>query len=121
MHQFCVHCGEKNIYETAPPKFCCGCGNPFNKGISSVKPAVVEQEEDGEVDSKGFNLDKLKKDWHGNTTDAHRETIGGIISTNPNSPRGGSRPMPKSIREADNVVRLTENECAPVKESKELS
>jgi len=56
IEKYCVHCGTRNIFEITP-KFCCGCGKPFNKAVASVH---VEEEEEEETPS--FDVEKMRKD-----------------------------------------------------------
>lgn len=123
MQEFCVHCGSKNLYESSKPKFCCGCGNPFNKSISSR--AEVEEDE-FEEDSIQVIPSKasLAKDWfiEDNPWEHKRQTIGDFVR-NPSKPEGyGPRDAPKSIAnlKGDDLVRYSQQECAKVTKSREI-
>lgn len=63
--KYCIHCGAKNTFEVTP-KFCNGCGEPFNRSSASVKKRQIIEDDDYEDDEDEvvrFDMDKLKKDW----------------------------------------------------------
>jgi hypothetical protein len=66
--EFCIQCGFKNVFEVSRPKFCAGCGKPFNtttKVNSAEKKVIRSHNQEDDFDEE-FNLDdidisKLKK------------------------------------------------------------
>lgn len=120
-HQFCIQCGAKNLYQSSVPKFCCGCGKPFNR-IQDNKETLASQEEEVEVVEKQLIIDKSKlaQDWVADMGYSQNQmTIGDLInSPAERSEARVSRPRPKSLGE--NIVKQTMLECSPVKQSKEL-
>jgi hypothetical protein len=119
-HQFCIQCGAKNLYQSSVPKFCCGCGKPFNR-IQDNEESFASQEEE-EVIEKELTIDKSKlaQGWVADMGySQNKMTIGDLInSPAERSEARISRPRPKSLGE--NIVKQTMLECSPVKQSKEL-
>ena len=61
-HEFCIQCGNKNIYQIAKPKFCAGCGQPFNTTlVSKSSRQESDQEDEEEYVSGKFDIEKLRK------------------------------------------------------------
>lgn len=61
-HEFCIQCGHKNIYQVTKPKFCAGCGQPFNTTlVSKSSQREVEDDEEPEYVGGKFNIEKLRK------------------------------------------------------------
>lgn len=64
--EFCINCGSKNTFEVTRPKFCCGCGQPFNRTSkqsesSNVSPSNEETDELSKIRN-------LKEELKGNAT-----------------------------------------------------
>lgn len=121
MHQFCVQCGAKNIYESTQPKFCCGCGSPFNRSVASVsKNENVDSEDDFE-EPTSFNKESLAKDWsiQGNYND-NKLTVG-AYALNPSPTVYSPRSSPFSSMSEEDVLRQTIQECSKVSSSKDVT
>ena len=41
--EFCIQCGHKNMFEVSKPKFCAGCGSPFNTSAQISAPKKISQ------------------------------------------------------------------------------
>ena len=61
-YEFCIQCGTKVAFEVSKPKFCSGCGDPFNTSFVS-KSSKQDLQEDHEQDYVGgkFDIEKLRK------------------------------------------------------------
>lgn len=61
-HEFCIQCGTKVAFEVSKPKFCSGCGNPFNTSLvsKSSQQNTNEHEEEEYVGGK-YDIEKLRK------------------------------------------------------------
>ena len=61
-HEFCIQCGTKVTFEVSKPKFCSGCGSPFNTSLVSKSSRNEQEEDDGEEYVGGkFDIEKLRK------------------------------------------------------------
>jgi hypothetical protein len=61
--EFCIQCGHKNMFEVSRPKFCAGCGSPFNTSAKTAPAKKVSQSDfdDNEDESVAFNQIDLSK------------------------------------------------------------
>ena len=68
--EFCIQCGHKNMFEVSRPKFCAGCGSPFNtlaktipaKKVSEAKSQSRFDDDDNEdEESMSFSQIDLSK------------------------------------------------------------
>jgi ribosomal protein L37E len=114
-HQYCIHCGAKNTYESALPKFCSSCGEPFNK---ASRPKVVEEEED-DVEEIDIDAKSLAKDWSVEL-DFESHLTFGDLALNP-APRTEYKPRPaKDSLEGKALLKQIQSECAKPKTSREI-
>lgn len=66
--EFCIHCGHKNVFDVARPKFCAGCGSPFNRTTAPVIKAtapkvtktVTSYDDEEEQESYTIDINRLK-------------------------------------------------------------
>lgn len=67
--EFCFQCGHKNMFEVSRPKFCAGCGIPFNTSVKTAPAKKVSQaksenhfddDEDESVSFSQIDLSKLR-------------------------------------------------------------
>ena len=119
-HQYCIRCGAKNIYESTKPKFCSGCGDPFNTTVS--KSTVIDEDfdetEESYDDKLHINTSSLRRGWKAQVDNVQRDTIRDLFS-NPAPPsEKRTRPRPKSL--GDNAAQSTMAECSHVQGSKEI-
>lgn len=59
MKTYCQHCGSVNEFTAVRPKFCQGCGQPFDKSaasVSRVKPMrLAEKDTDDSYDDDDYD------------------------------------------------------------------
>jgi len=117
IHKFCINCGVKNSFQSAPPNFCCGCGKPFNK--TSVVSQAADEDEDEEFPESIPPKESLAKGWGASEVQSNDQLTFGNLYNNPVKSVGkNKRPAPRGLSE--DVLNQSIQECRPVKESKEL-
>ncbi len=113
IHEFCVKCGHKNLFESVKPKFCAGCGQPFNVGAEVSEATVAEEELDQPVST---DKKKLSQDWSAQVDHSGFPTFGSIAGDGPPAQR---HRRPKGFKGND-VVKATMKEFGKVTRSKEV-
>jgi len=118
MHEFCVQCGHKNLFESVKPKFCAGCGQPFNVGGAIVSRANSSEEEVLEQSEQmpKLNKDKLSQGWSTQVDNSGFPTFGSIAGSDAPSVR---HHRPKGFKGKD-VVKSTMKEFGRVTKSREI-
>ncbi len=66
--EFCIQCGHKNMFEVSRPKFCAGCGSPFNTSAKAAPAKKISEaklrnhfDDEEEQDYVPFNQIDLSK------------------------------------------------------------
>ena len=118
MHEFCVQCGHKNLFESVKPKFCAGCGRPFNVGGAIVSKANLPEEEVLEESDQmpQLNKDKLSQGWSTQVDNSGFPTFGSIAGSQAPSVR---HHRPKGFKGKD-AVKSTMKESGRVTKSREI-
>jgi len=111
--EFCINCGQKNIFEFQKPKFCSGCGKPFNQNSTAE---VVNSSEDSFDD---INIDKLR-----GSIDV--ELNAGFVKLDdlwraPLNPKNKEKfdRKPETLR-GNELLKQIEKECGPAERGKNL-
>jgi uncharacterized membrane protein YvbJ len=120
IHKFCVNCGVKNSFQATPPNFCCGCGKPFNKVLSSSQASQdVDNEEQEEASVVIPPKESLASGWGASQVGMDNQLTFGSLYNNPTKPVGkNQRPEPKNT--SGDILKQSIEECRSVKESKEI-
>ena len=115
--EFCINCGHKNLFEVSKPKFCAGCGSPFNTSSASVSRREVEEEEEREG-PVSFDLKKLRAGIMAETQ-ASKVSLDDLwkdpAPKDPNSYRA-----PSNDPSGKEILRKTMQECSKAKAAKEI-
>lgn len=119
--EFCINCGHKNLFEISKPKFCAGCGNPFNVSSASARMRVKEEieEEDDFQGAACYDIEKLRGSIVSESA-SNKTTLDQLWSDpaprDPNLIRQGS-----SDPSGNEILKQTMKECSKVKEAKEIN
>lgn len=107
-HEFCMNCGAKNVYEVNKPKFCSGCGQPFNQRVAA---RTVESEPEP---IQGFDLNKLRQAIRVETFNQGPVTVGALLE-NPCAPT--KKEVRPSFEQEDgkDLLEKIKKECASSK------
>ncbi len=118
MHEFCVQCGHKNLFESVKPKFCAGCGQQFNVGGATVSRANASEEEGLEESEQmpKLNKQKLSEGWSTQVDNSGFPTFGSIAGSEAPATRNH---RPKGFKGKD-VVKSTMKEFGRVTKSREI-
>lgn len=118
--EFCINCGHKNLFEVSKPKFCAGCGNPFNTSNASAKMKAKEEIED-EDDYEGaacYDLEKLKASIVSESF-SNKITLDQLWSDPAPRDPNSSRPA-SSDPSGTEILKQTMKECSKVKSAKDI-
>ena len=122
MHQFCIKCGVKNLYETNVPKFCSGCGKPFNRSDSSISQDSDEddfQDPTPKIDKRSLAQDWGVQDYGRNS--ATIGTFGDLALNNPTPPQPRmARPESMAGLNGQDLVKTLVTQCSKVTKSREV-
>ncbi len=134
MQEFCILCGAKNIYESSRPRYCCSCGQAFNRtpdkpveSHSSSKPKKKsifvnnDEEEEDEEDFSNLQLDKntLAKDWSIEVVKPVYPTFEDL-AIHSARPRGERHSRPEFKVDCD-IIQASRQECAKVSASRDVT
>ena len=117
--EFCIQCGHKNMFEISKPKFCAGCGSPFNTSAQISAPKKISQaktlnnfDEEDDVSFSDIDLSKLR-----NTIayEVHSSKVKlDDLWSNP-APRENIERRGFSGPEGQELLNQTEKECSTSK------
>lgn len=117
--QFCIACGHKNLFEISKPKFCAGCGSPFNTSLASVKTVAAEEELAEHNESRvSYDLQKLKNTIISESS-ANKKTLDDLWKDP--APRSNQGREPSLDPSGNEIIKKTMNECAMVKKAEEIN
>ena len=115
--EFCINCGHKNVFEVAKPKFCAGCGTPFNTTSAAIsKRGVIE--EDNESPLGYIDMAKLRASIVAETSKSKRSLDDLWKDPSPRDPNFYRDPS--SDPSGNEIIKQTMIDCAPVKAAKEI-
>lgn len=114
--EFCINCGHKNLFAATKPKFCAGCGKPFN--VTSV--AVSSQEEGGEskTNISSFDLKKLRASIK--VESEQKKTSLDDLWSNPLSQDEVYLRADPNLPDPSVVLKQNQQDCAPAKQAKNV-
>lgn len=118
--EFCINCGHKNVFEVSKPKFCAGCGTPFNTSMASAPKQNHTQDEEEEYESKlSFDLEKLRASIVAETSTS-KKTLDDLwkdpAPRDPNLSR-----LPSNDPSGTEILKQSMKECARVTVAKEIN
>ena len=114
--EFCINCGHKNLFEVSKPKFCAGCGSPFN---TSSNQSIASEENENEISElKQFDINKLKS----SIVFESRSSIKTLddLWKDPAPRDNNTFRSPSSDPSGNEIIKRTMSECSPVKQAKEI-
>jgi hypothetical protein len=117
--EFCINCGAKNLYEVVKPKFCIGCGSPFNTSVraTSRREEGLELDDDDHAPAN-FNLKKLRASIVAESNKS-KQTLDDLwkdpAPKDPNFYRA-----PSNDPSGTEILKQTMTECSQVKVAKEV-
>lgn len=117
-HEFCINCGVKNVFEISKPKFCSGCGSPFNTSFSSSSPKRKNDEEEGYI-PQSFDLKALRASIVAETNKSKTSLDDLWSDPAPKDPNGIKRSHSSDPSGAE-LLKKTMLDCAQVKEAKDI-
>lgn len=120
-HEFCINCGQKNVFEISKPKFCSGCGEPFNTTVASRHIRKQEQEQEND-DGDGFDvssidIDKLRKQI-GIESFARKVSLDDLWSSP--TPTDRSRRPAVSSPQGEALLQAIKKDCAPTQRARDI-
>lgn len=120
--EFCMSCGQKNVFEVTRPKFCCGCGQPLNTLSVASTPTqrrIVkdDQEEESDFDIESIDIDRLRKQisYEGQ---ARKVSLDDLWKAP--APSDGVRRVGVSGPQGKDLLAQIKKECSPVTTPKEI-
>jgi ribosomal protein L37E len=116
--EFCINCGHKNVFEVTKPKFCAGCGSPFNTSSKSTYRAIEVQQEEEEIENISFDLQKLKASIIAENNNSKR-TLDDLWK-DPAPRDSNSRRSASSDPSGEEILKKTMTECARVKSATDI-
>jgi len=120
--EFCINCGHKNIFEVTKPKYCAGCGNPFNTSSTSRYKSVEVNEEEYEEEDRevqSFNLEKLKASIIAENNQS-KKTLDDLWKDPAPRENNNQRPF-SSDPSGPEILKRTMSECAKVKSATDIN
>lgn len=116
--EFCINCGHKNVFEVSKPKFCAGCGTPFNtSSVASFKREEVEEDSVSPLES--LDMEKLRASIIAESSKEKKSLDDLWRSPAPRDPN--MHRSPSSDPSGKEIIKQTMNDCAPVKAAKEIN
>lgn len=116
--EFCINCGAKNLYEISKPKFCAGCGSPFNVSSASVSRKKETPQDEEEFVSGGFDLEKLRASIVAESS-KDKKSLDDLWK-NPAPKDPNIYRSPSSDPSGTEILKKTMTECAQVKVAQEI-
>lgn len=118
--EFCINCGHKNIFEVSKPKYCAGCGSPFNTSSASKYKQVeqVEQVEEEQYDSPSFDINKLRASIIAENNQS-KKTLDDLWK-DPAPRDQNNRRAFSSDPSGEEILKRTMTECARVKSATDI-
>jgi hypothetical protein len=115
--EFCFECGHKNIFAVNRPKFCAGCGSPFNVvGTSTAKKKaaiVLEDEEDDGPQVGEIDISKLRQSISYEKYQ-NKVTLDDLWSSP--APHDSHRRPEANAPEGDDLLKQIRQECSSSKQ-----
>lgn len=117
--EFCIQCGHKNVFEVSRPKFCAGCGTPFNTSSASTlrnAPKVERyHEEDDDDESETLSSIDISKLRNTITVEASQNKVSlDDLWRNPSPYEQFDRPQFNGP-DGEDLIKQIQRECASSK------
>lgn len=110
-------CGHKNVFEVSKPKFCAGCGSPFNSSIASEPDSHTDLED--VYTGTSFDIKKLRASIISESKGNNKSTLDQIWSDPAPRSEGSSRSA-SNDPSGKEIIHQTMSECSSSKQPKDI-